>query len=203
MIASRNLPTGIATHHTTRSGTAAGNVTALDTPASTPEWTETLRDGSRVTIRVLRKEDAALERDFIKRLSPESRWMRFLGGVGEPGDEMIRKFTDLDYRRDMAFVALVQEGGRPREIGVSRYSLSPDGKSCECAVTVSDEWQGKGLGTLLMRHLIDTARHRGIGSMFSIDDADNSRMHDLARDLGFTRVRNPDDTSQVIHRLVL
>lgn len=203
MTASRHLPTGVAIRHSTRFGKTTGNVATLDAPTSVPEWLETLRDGSPVTIRVLRKEDAVLERDFIKRLSPESRWMRFLGGIAEPSDEMVRKFTDLDYRRDMAFVALVQQDGKPREIGVSRYSLSPDGKSCECAVTVSDEWQGKGLGTLLMRHLIDTARQRGIGSMFSIDDADNSRMQDLARDLGFARTRNPDDPSQVIHRLTL
>lgn len=203
MTTSRNFLTGVTARYATRSGKTAGNVATLDALARAPEWTETLRDGSRVTIRVLRKEDAALERDFIQRLSPESRWMRFLGGIGQPGDEMIRKFTDLDYRREMAFVALVQQGGKPLEIGVSRYSLSPDGKSCECAVTVSDEWQGKGLGTSLMRHLIDAARQRGIGSMFSIDDADNSRMRDLARDLGFTRTRNPDDPSQVIHRLTL
>lgn len=203
MTASRNPPAGVAADHAARSRQAASHVATLDAPAGAPEWTETLRDGSRVAIRVLRKEDAALERDFIRRLTPESRWMRFLGGIGEPSDEMIHGFTDLDYRRDMAFVALVQQGGKPCEVGVSRYSLSPDGKSCECAVTVSDEWQGKGLGTSLMRHLIDTARQRGIVSMFSVDDADNSRMQELARDLGFTRRRNPDDPSQVIHRLAL
>lgn len=203
MIASRNPSSGTAACHSTRTLKAPRDVTVLDTPANASEWTETLRDGSRVNIRTLRKEDAALERDFIKRLSPESRWMRFLGGVGEPSDAMIRDLTELDYQHKIAFVALVQEDGKPREIGVSRYSLAADGKSCECAVTVSDEWQGKGLGTLLMRHLTDIARQRGIESMFSIDDADNSRMQELARDLGFTRERDPDDPSLVIHRLVL
>ena len=81
--------------------------------------------------------------------------MRFLGQVGEPSDSLIRKLTELDYRHDMAFVALSQEGGVAHAVGVSRYSVAPDGLSCECAVTVADAWQGKGLGTVLMRDLID------------------------------------------------
>lgn len=203
MIVPRNSSSGTSMRHSTRARKPAIDVTILDASADASEWTETLRDGSRVTIRALHKEDAALERDFIKRLSPESRRMRFLGQVGEPGDALIRKLTELDYQHDMAFIALVRESGKPREIGVARYSLTPDGKSSECAVTVSDEWQGKGLGTLLMRHLIGLARQHGIRSMFSMDAADNSRMHELARDLGFARERDPDDPSQVIHRLML
>lgn len=180
-----------------------GEVASLPTPADIPESVVTLLDGSEVTIRALRKEDAELERGFIRNLSPESRWMRFLGQIGEPSDSLIRKLTELDYRHDMAFIALSREGGVLHEVGVSRYSLAPDGKSCECAVTVADAWQGKGLGTILMRDLIDIARKRGIRSMFSIDANENERMRELARDLGFKRERDPDDPTRVIHRLAL
>jgi len=162
----------------------------------------TLLDGSEVTIRALRKGDAELERNFIRNLSPESRWMRFLGQISEPSDSLIRKLTELDYLHDMAFIALSHEGGTTHDIGVSRYSLAPDGQSCECAVTVADAWQGKGLGTILMRDLIDIARKRGIRSMFSIDANENERMRELARDLGFKREQDPDDPTRVIHRLV-
>lgn len=203
MTATRHPSPGISVRHSARSGTPATNITPLAPPANASEWAEVLRDGSRVAIRLLRKGDAALERDFIKRLSPASRRMRFLGGVREPSDALVRELTDLDYQRKMAFVAIGQDAGKPRAIGVSRYSLTPDGKSCECAVTVSDEWQGKGLGTLLMRHLIDVARQQGIRSMFSIDAVGNSRMHELARDLGFVREGDPDNATQVIHRLAL
>ncbi|TAM95604.1 MAG: GNAT family N-acetyltransferase [Rhodanobacteraceae bacterium] len=201
MRTSRNTAFGRTTH-------AAGvdpdtRVTTLAAPADIPESVVTLRDGSEVTIRVLRKEDAGLERDFIRNLSPESRWMRFLGQFSEPSDSLIRKLTELDYRRDMAFIALSRAGGITRLVGVSRYSLAPDGQSCECAVTVADAWQGKGLGTVLMRDLIDIARRRGIRSMFSIDANENERMRELARDLGFKRERDPDDATRVIHRLVL
>lgn len=179
------------------------DVTTLAAPADIPESVVTLRDGSEVTIRVLRREDAGLEREFIRNLSPESRWMRFLGQFSEPSDSLIRKLTELDYRHDMAFIALSREGGIEHEVGVSRYSLAPDGESCECAVTVADAWQGKGLGTVLMRDLIDIARRRGIRSMFSIDANENERMQELARDLGFKRERDPSDATRVIHRLML
>ena len=182
---------------------ANSKITTLPAPADAPESVVTLLDGSEVTIRALRKEDAQLERDFIRNLSPESRWMRFLGQIGEPSDSLIRKLTELDYRHDMAFVALARKGGTIHEVGVSRYSLAPDGQSCECAVTVADAWQGKGLGTVLMRDLIDIARRRGIRSMFSIDANENERMRELARDLGFKREQALDDPTRVIHRLVL
>jgi acetyltransferase len=160
-------------------------------------------DRSEVTIRALRKEDAELEREFIRSLSPESRWMRFLGQIREPSDSLIRKLTELDYRHDVAFVALARKDGITRAVGISRYSLAPDGQSCECAVTVADAWQGKGLGTILMRDLIAVARQRGIRSIFSIDAGDNERMRELARDLGFKRESDPADATRVIHRLVL
>lgn len=182
---------------------ADNGITVLPAPASVPESVVTLLDGSEVTIRALRKEDAPLEREFIHKLSPESRWMRFLGQISEPSDSLIRRLTELDYQHDMAFIALSHEGGITREVGVSRYSLVPDGQSCECAVTVADSWQGKGLGTILMRNLIDFARKRGIGSMFSIDSNKNERMRELARDLGFERKQDPDDPTQVIHQLQL
>ena len=185
------------------SGKADTDIATLPSPADIPESLVTLTDGSEVTIRVLRREDAKLERKFIRNLSPESRWMRFLGQFNEPSDALVRKLTELDYRRDMAFIALSQKGGIEHAVGVSRYSLSPDGESCECAVTVADAWQGKGLGTILMRNLIDIARRRGIRSMFSIDANENGRMRELARDLGFKRERDPDYPTQVIHRLML
>ncbi len=178
-------------------------VTVLAPPLDVPESVVTLMDGSEVTIRPLRKDDAELDRDFLCNLSPESRWMRFLGQFREPGDSLIRRLTELDYLHDMAFIALAREHGKPRAVGVSRYSLTPDGQSCECAVTVADAWQGKGLGTMLMRDLIELARRRGVHTMFSIDAGSNERMRELARDLGFRREPDPDDPTQVVHRLAL
>ena len=172
-------------------------------PTAQSHWIEKLTDGTPVTIRPIRKDDAELEREFIKRLSPASRRMRFLGQMNEPGDELIRSLTDIDYVRNVAFIALLDRDEKTQEIGVSRYSVSADGKFCECAITVSDEWHHRGLATLLMRHLIDVARECGIHTMLSYDANANSDMRELAGYLGFSRMSDPDDSTQVIHSLTL
>lgn len=171
--------------------------------AQSPQWTEKLRDGSTVLIRPIGRQDVELERAFVERLSPQTRRWRFLGQLRELGAEQLHRFTDIDYARDMAFVALVHEGGEKREVGVSRYCVGADPKTCEYAVVVADSWQGRGLGTLLMRHLIDTARANGIRRLVSIDAAENSAMRELAEHLGFERHADPDDAGQVIHTITL
>lgn len=168
-----------------------------------PRWSETLRDRSHVVIRPITAEDKAAERDFIEGLSAQARHFRFLGAVRSPSEAMIEQLVRIDHVHDVAFAAVVADGARERIVGVSRYSIDADGRSCECAVTVGDEWQDKGLGTLLMRHLIEVARARGIRTMFSIDSAENTRMAELARFLGFRVRMDPDDASQVVHELVL
>ena len=104
---------------------------------------------------------------------------------------------------EVAFAAVVREDSHERIVGVSRYSTDKEGKNCECAVTVSDEWQQKGLGTLLMKHLMEVARARGIRTMISLASAENVQMQDLASYLGFRTRVDPDDASQVIHEIDL
>lgn len=168
-----------------------------------PRWTEVLRDRTRVVIRPIGKQDVAEERAFIEALSPQTRRFRFLGQVRHPSIELITRLTDIDYSEAVAFAAVVPDGAREKFLGVSRYSTDRDGTSCECAVTVLDEWHHKGLGTVLMKHLIEVARARGIRYMFSIDSAENVEMADLAKYLGFGRSIDPEDRTQVIHSLWL
>jgi GNAT superfamily N-acetyltransferase len=170
--------------------------------ARAPDVTETLRDGSRVSVRPISRRDVELERAFIEGLSPESRRYRFLGSMKSPSEALLRKLTDIDPSTEVAFIALAVDAGRELEVGVARYSANADG-SAEIAVTVDDHWQGKGLGTLLMHRLIDVARERGIKRLYSIDAADNSAMRDLAEHLGFSRETDPGDTTQVVHSLNL
>ncbi len=166
-------------------------------------WIEPLRDGTPVLIRPLRAEDREREEEFLGRLSPGARRLRFLGTFSQVSPALVDRLMDIDYQDRMAFVALVHDDGRLREIGVSRYSATGDGKRCECAVTVAEDWQGRGLGVILMRHLIDVARRKGFAQMFSIDATDNMAMRDLASYLGFQRRLDPGDSSQVIHSLEL
>lgn len=168
-----------------------------------PRWTEILHDNSFVLIRPIAKQDKAAEREFIENLSPTAKHYRFLGQIGTPSERMIERFTDIDYVHDVAFVAVVHQDSHERIVGVSRYGTDAAGLRCECAVTVSDHWQHKGLGTLLMKHLIEVARMHGIRTMYSIDLADNMEMKDLVKFLGFHTHVDPDDSNQVIHELQL
>lgn len=166
-------------------------------------WIEPLRDGTRVLIRPLRESDRSMEEAFIRDLSAEARRYRFLGDFKVPSKDLIDRLMHVDYVHDMAFVALAHDNGELKEIGISRYSATEDGKQCECAVTVADDWRHRGLAVLLMHHLIDVARKHKFTRMFSIDDAGNEPMHELASFLGFKRETHPDDPSTVVHSLTL
>jgi GNAT superfamily N-acetyltransferase len=172
-------------------------------PAVSGDRVVMLRDGTSVLIRPIRAGDAELEREFVERLSRESRRFRFLGEVKSLSPAAIQMLVDVDQQRDVAIVALIADGAHKREIGVCRYNVRSDGVTCECAIAVSDDWQHRGLGTLLMQELIDVARTRGIECMYSLDTADNNAMRELAAHLGFTRKADPNDATLVLHCLDL
>ena len=173
------------------------------TAPDVPRWTETLRDRSEVLVRPLQPQDGAAEARFIEGLSMQARRYRFLGQVASPSDALIERLTDVDFVHDVAFAAVIHEDSHERIVGVARYSVDADGKRCECAVTVAEDWQDKGLGTILMRHLIDIARARGIGTMVSIDAVENTGMRDLAGHLGFRTRLDPRDPSLYLPELAL
>ncbi|OOG14351.1 GNAT family N-acetyltransferase [Pseudomonas sp. C9] len=165
-------------------------------------WIEALRDGRHVLIRPLSEKDRDREYAFIKRLSPESRHMRFLAQINEPSAAMLNQLMDTDNQQRVAYIALVHDNGQLVEIGISRYAATR-AYECECAVTVADEWKYLGLGTLLMEHLIKAARKNGFRQMYSVDSSSNAPMRDLAKALGFETHNDPDDSRQVIHQIYL
>lgn len=167
--------------------------------SSENRWIETLNDGSRVVIRPITPADAELERDYIERLSPASRWQRFLSQMKHPTPELIRQLTDVDQINHVALMAIVNENGRQQAIGVARYAVDAGGDSAECALSVADSWQNRGLGTVLMNHLVDIAHAQKIQKLYSIDSAENFRIQNLVRRLGFQSHLNPDDATQMIH----
>ncbi len=166
-------------------------------------WIETLNDGTRVLIRPLREEDRQREQTFIDRLSPESRRFRFMDTFKNASSALVDQLMDVDNHQQVALVALAHDDGELREVGISRYGATTREKQCECAVTVADDWRHRGLGVLLMQHLISQARQNGFRQMISLDAADNEPMRDLASYLGFGSRRDPQDSTQVIHTLDL
>ncbi|HZN86883.1 MAG TPA: bifunctional acetate--CoA ligase family protein/GNAT family N-acetyltransferase [Burkholderiales bacterium] len=150
------------------------------------------REGPLVTLRPIRPEDAEMEQAFVKGLSAQSRYFRFLDTLRELTPAMLVRFTQIDYDREMAFVATVARDGGEAEIGVCRYVANPDGASCEFAVVIADDWQRKGLGRRMLALLVDTARARGLRSMIGHVLAENRGMLQLCQSLGFVVSDSPE-----------
>jgi len=142
-------------------------------------------EGPPVTLRPIRPEDAELEQAFVKNLSAETRYFRFMDTLRELTPQMLMRFTQIDYDREMAFVATVDEAGRETEVGVARYVANPDGESCEFALVIADGWQRKGLGRRMMQQLIEVARARDLRSMVGHVLGENRGMLALCQKLGF------------------
>lgn len=146
----------------------------------------TLKDGTPVVIRPIRPDDAAHLQDTFNHLSMETIYQRFHSFKKELPDEEARQLATVDYTTRMAFVALCEKNGREIIIGVTRYAL-PDKKHpqiAESAVVVQDEYQGRGLGKLLLRRLVLYARAKGISRLRGAMQIDNNRMLDLVKHSG-------------------
>jgi len=148
--------------------------------------------GPEVTVRPVRPEDAEMEQAFVRELSPESRYFRFMDTLRELTPSMLVRFTQIDYDREMAFVATVPGAQAEQEIGVCRYITNPDGESCEFALVIADDWHRKGLGRRLMTQLIEVARARGLRSMIGHVLAENRGMLSLCQGLGFVISDSPE-----------
>ncbi len=156
------------------------------------EWE--LPDGRTVTIRPIRPEDSDLEQDFVKRMSDESKYYRFMDTLRELTQAMLVRFTQIDYDREMALIATIpDEEGKELQIGVSRYVTNPDGESVEFALAVADDWQKHGVGRKLMTALIQSARMKGYRAVVGDVLALNSKMFRLMTSLGFSIHPHPDD----------
>jgi acetyltransferase len=161
----------------------------------------TLRDGTVLHVRPIRPEDAELELAFVNGLSEQSRYYRFFYRLHELTPAMLARFTQVDYDREMALVA-VDDGTPDRPMrsfaGVARYTANPDGESAEFAIVVGDAWQGRGVAGLLMLHLIDCARRRGLSRLEGAVLRANAKMRRFCEALGFVTHDDPNEPEQVM-----
>ena len=155
----------------------------------------TLRDGTRAVVRPIRSEDRQIEQEFVQKLSDESKYFRFMGALRELNEAMLSRFTQIDYDREMALIAVVCENGLETEIGVARYVVNADGVNCEFAVAVADAWQHRGVGSALILSLVAVARARGLQVMEGIVLAGNYKMLGLMNALGFSIRTEPGDAA--------
>ncbi len=156
-----------------------------------------LSNGLEITIRPIRPEDASMEKDFVHSLSERTKYFRYMQVIQELTPEMIVRFTQIDYDREMAFVAVTTQQTKQIELGVARYITNPDGRSAEFALVVSDNYQGLGVGARLMTALMQAAKSKGLttfeGEVLSV----NQPMLSLTKKLGFSIESIPDDNEIV------
>jgi acetyltransferase len=160
-----------------------------------------LNDGTDIVIRPIRPEDAEMEQQFVRNLSPEAKYFRFMNALQELSQEMLVRFTQIDYYNEMALIAVKPGDPVEEQIGVVRYTTNLDQKTCEFALVVSDAWQGYGIGYQLMQKLMEIARDRGLERMEGQVLGNNTRMLTLMKSLNFSIERDPEDSG--IKRVVI
>ena len=156
-----------------------------------------LNNGVNITIRPIRPEDAILEKDFHNRLSERTKYFRFMQALQELTPEMIVRFTQIDYDREMAFVAVTDDANMPSELGVGRCLMNPDGNSVEFALVVADDCHCLGIGSKIMTTLMQTAKAKGISFFEGEVLVINKPMLSLVTKLGFSIETIADDNEVV------
>ena len=156
-----------------------------------------LRDGAVINVRPIRPEDGELERAFVAGLSEESRYFRFFYRLHELTPAMLARFTQIDYDRELALVAVADAGGAPEFVGVARYITNPDQVSAEFAVVVADAWHGRGVARILMERLIARAQRRGLQRIEGAVLRSNHNMLKFTEALGFVAHDDPNASDQV------
>lgn len=152
-----------------------------------------LADGTDIIIRPIRPEDAELDQRFIRGLSKESRYFRFMQAMQELPETLLASLTQIDYGREMALIAVTQDKGHEAALGVARYVINPDGRSCNFALAVADNIAGKGLGGKLMVSLMAAAREQGLKEIEGSVLNNNHRMLQFMVDLGFAIEPDKED----------
>jgi acetyltransferase len=162
-----------------------------------------LSDGSDVLLRPIKPEDEPLELEMLSTLLTETMRTRFFSVIKDITHEMLVRFCNIDYDREVAVVAEVKDGDKRRIVGIGRLIIESDLKSGEYAVLVHDDFQGKGLGYKLMDVIIGIAQDKDLDAIFGIILKENDKMLRVVRKLGFTSQSVPGDADIVRVHLAL
>ncbi len=154
-------------------------------------------DAQPLLLRPIRPEDETAHREFLARLAPEDTYFRFFQVVRNWPHAQIARLTQIDYDREMAFVAIQGEAAQARILGVARAVTDPDNARAEFAVVVRSDLKGKGLGTLIMEKLVRYCRQRGTRELYGYVLPENRNMLSLAKALGF-RLEPPREGAQEV-----
>ncbi len=153
-------------------------------PSRHETWV-TLRDETKVFLRPVKTTDGSLLLELFKRLSPSSVYLRFLSPIHILPENLIHQFTHIDYKNDFGLVALNNIKNSGAIIGVGRYAYYEERERPELAVVVRDDWQGKGLGSLLLMRVIEIGRENGFSRFGASVDPENQVIMNIFKRLGY------------------
>lgn len=154
--------------------------------------------GGEIFLRPLRPEDGPLLQDLLDHMSEEDRRLRFFAPISRLSEELTRQLTRIDYERRIALLAF--DAGSRTILGVVRLAAEPDPSRAEFAVAVRSDWQGHGLGSLLMQRMLALAARLGVAEVFGYVLRENEHMLQMCREMGFTVMPAPDDAEIVTVR---
>jgi GNAT superfamily N-acetyltransferase len=170
-----------------------------------PAWFEerssvvVLDDGTRVLIRPIRSDDKRLLQEGIRRLSPESRYLRFLHYLERLTAAELRYLTEIDYRDHFAWVAISLDQPDQIGLGVARYIRDKTRSTqAEAAVAVIDDYQGRGLGRLLLTRLAESARENGVDAFIAYLAPESPVVSHLLQNVAAATTSNEDGLVKVI-----
>ena len=155
-----------------------------------------LRDGAPIRIRAINADDRERLHEHFRGLSGQSIYFRFMGFKRDLSAQDLKQLTELDFNDHVGLAATITADGRERFIGVGRYLRGKDPHTAEVAFAVLDDYQGHGIGTLLLQHLAIVARTNGITEFEASVLADNHQMLEVFAHSGF-RIRHPLDPGVV------
>ena len=155
----------------------------------------TMRDGTDVVIRPIKPEDESMEEELFSRISKQTEYFRFFGYVGEVTHEMLTRYTQIDYDREIALVAELEEEDQNVIAGVVRIVADANNETAEFAILVGDPWQGQGLGNQFMDLIMNIAEQRGIKKVYATVLNANVVMLHMFRKRGFAIKRFDEDSS--------
>jgi acetyltransferase len=165
------------------------------------EWERQLelRDSTRVFVRPIRPEDERLYGPFFEHVSQEDLRLRFFAPVKHFGHAYVARFTQIDYARAMAFIAI--ETATNSMLGVVRLHSDANYETGEFAILLRSDFKGRGLGWLLMQQIIDYARSEGLKTIEGQILRENSTMLTMCRELGFAVSPDPNDPNISLAKL--
>ena len=185
------------------SDSPASQAHSIDPERAHLRWSQRLAGGAHALICHIERLDTYAVRQFIDGLSSENKHQRFLMHLDRAGESFITHLTHIDGLHEVALVAVMKDGAAEKILGLCYCRKNIEQNGANCTLRVADDWQKKGLGAALIRHLIEIARADGLETLSFIEYAENLELRGLAHELGFHVHVDPNDTEQLVYTLNL